>query len=155
MVMVIRVREALESSLRQSGIVRKVRRAQAVDVWPEVVGRAAADVSTATSCKDGVLFVAVKNSMWANELSLLKTDIIRKLNQRLGRGTIIDIRFQARGLGRRTGAQEPSCSQGAPVQVHALTKAELDEIRQLSSGIADPRVQSAFVRALAAAKKES
>lgn len=153
--MVTGIREALEGGLRQIGMVRKVRRAQAVDVWPEVVGRTAANVSTAISCKDGVLFVAVKNSMWANELSLLKTEIIRKLNRRLGRGTIIDVRFQARGLGGRPAAQKAGCSQGAQERVRTLTKAEQDEISQLSSGIADSVVQSAFVRALAAAKKET
>ncbi|MGE5572485.1 MAG: DUF721 domain-containing protein [Bacteroidota bacterium] len=150
----VRLREALDQSLRRIGIMRQARRARAIDLWPEVVGKAAASASRAMQCKDGVLFVWVRNSVWANELSLLKADIIKKLNRCLGRGTIVDVRFQARGS-LRTRERESSGATGEESGARLrqkLTSAEMDEIRDISSAIADPALREAFSRALAAAR---
>lgn len=165
----VRLQQALDGGLKRLGIMRQVRRARAVDVWTEVVGPAAAQASRALSCRDGVLFVAVKSSVWANELSLLKADIIKKLNRQLGRGTIVDIRFQARSLGRdrrcdenaaRCDASESSGpGAGAPngrrgcgeSRTDALASAEMKEIQALAAAIADPEVRAAFTRAAMAA----
>lgn len=152
----VRLQQALDESLRRLGIARQARRARAVDVWAEVVGTAPARASMATACKDGVLFVAVKTSVWANELSLLKADIIKKLNRRLGRGTIVDIRFQARGFAKagETDRSPGRSGRDGARQVRNLTAAEKEEICELAAVIADPDVQLAFARALAAAKRE-
>jgi predicted nucleic acid-binding Zn ribbon protein len=69
--MTVRINVAIESSLRRFGIVRKVKRSQAVFMWEDVVGPAAAKVSSAVTCRDGILFVEVKNSVWAAPLSNL------------------------------------------------------------------------------------
>ncbi len=154
--MLVKVGNALEEALRGLGIVQRTRRARALDVWPEVVGHPADEASVATSCRDGVLFVSVRDSVWASELALLKTDIIRKLNQRLGRGTIVDIKFRATGEVRHVSdaraSAQPGGGRGRSAR-RALTRAEIDEVRKLSSGIADARVGSAFARALAAAMR--
>lgn len=100
--------------------------------------------------------MAVKSSVWANELSLLKADIIKKLNRHLGRGTIVDIRFQARGF-LKAGARD-RCSTGSGAGGGAappgrrLSHAETREIDALSAAIADPEVRAAFARAVTAAK---
>ncbi|MGE5594328.1 MAG: DciA family protein [Betaproteobacteria bacterium] len=166
----VRLRQALDGGLKRLGIMRQVRRARAVDIWTEVVGPAAAQASRALSCRDGVLFVAVKSSVWANELSLLKADIIKKLNRQLGRGTIVDIRFQARSLGRdgRSSGNAAGCeaSGGSGSSAGALGRrrgsgesaadvlscAEMKEIDALSAVIADPQVRAAFTRAAVAAR---
>jgi len=54
--MAVRINVAIESSLRRFGIVRKVKRSQAVFMWEDIVGPAAAKVSTAVTCRDGILF---------------------------------------------------------------------------------------------------
>ncbi|MEW6106377.1 MAG: DUF721 domain-containing protein [Bacillota bacterium] len=155
----VRLREALDGSLKRFGILRQARRARAVDLWAEVVGSAAARASRATRCKDGVLFVAVKSSVWAHELSLLKADIIKKLNRYLGKGTIVDIRFQARGF-LKAGARD-RCSTGSGGDGGAarpgrrLSHAEMEEIDTLSAAIADPEVRAAFARAVMAARMEN
>ena len=53
--MAVRINVAIESSLRRFGIVRKVKRSQAVFMWEDIVGPAAAKVSTAVTCRDGIL----------------------------------------------------------------------------------------------------
>ena len=66
--------------------------------WEEVVGPQVAGVTQVESVRDGILFVRVKNSVWANELTLLKDDMLRRLNLALGGYIIRDIHFKGGGL---------------------------------------------------------
>ncbi len=68
--------------------------------WAEVVGPQVAGVTQVSAVRDGVLVVRVKNSVWANELTLLKDDMLRRLNSALGGRVLTDIHFQAGGLGK-------------------------------------------------------
>lgn len=154
--MAVRINVAIESSLRRFGIVRKVKRSQAVFMWEDVVGHSLAKVSKAVTCKDGTLFVEVKNSVWAAELSLLKRDIIGRLNRSLGRGTIKDIRFRATGKS----FERPKAKYGKgkagdtfTVQKQALPKSEITRLKELALDIRDPQVQAAFVRFAITAKE--
>ncbi len=154
--MAVRINVAIESSLRRFGIVRKVRRSQAIYIWEEVVGSTAAKISSAVTCKDGVLFVEVKNSVWAQELSLMKRDVIRRLNLRLGRGTIKDIRFKATGaiLRKAKVAYSKPRVRNAPLcQRQALSRREVERIEELASDIRDPAVKEAFVNFVITAKE--
>lgn len=42
----------------------------------------------------GVLYLSVKNSAWAQQISLTKNDIAARLNQAIGEKIVTDIRFQ-------------------------------------------------------------
>ena len=68
--------------------------------WEGVVGPQVAGVTQVEAVRDGVLFVRVKNSVWANELTLLKEDMLRRLNSKLGGRILTDIHFKASGLAR-------------------------------------------------------
>ena len=147
--MTVRINVAIESSLRRFGIVRKVKRSQAVFMWEDVVGPAAAKVSSAVTCRDGILFVEVKNSVWAAELSLLKRDIVKRLNRLLGKGTIKDIRFRATGRSFHKPKGKHGKEKGEETwtpQRQALPGYEITRIRELALDIKDPAVQEVFVR---------
>jgi predicted nucleic acid-binding Zn ribbon protein len=75
--------------------------------WAGVVGPQVAGVTQVEAVRDGVLFVRVKNSVWANELTLLKEDMIRRLNSKLGGRILTDIHFKASGLARVKKKPEP------------------------------------------------
>ena len=68
--------------------------------WAEVVGPQVAGVTQVSAVRDGVLVVRVKNSVWANELTLLKDDMLHRMNSALGGRVLSDIHFQAGGLGK-------------------------------------------------------
>jgi predicted nucleic acid-binding Zn ribbon protein len=51
----------------------------------------------AVRMKNGILYVATTSSTWAQELSFLKKEIIKKFNQRAGEEAIRDIRFSVKG----------------------------------------------------------
>jgi len=89
--------------------------------WATVVGPQVAGVTQVEAVRDGVLIVRVKNSVWANELTLLKEDMLRRLNSKLGGRVLTDIRFKASGLSRDK-AKPPPAPPPAP------TAAELARI---------------------------
>jgi predicted nucleic acid-binding Zn ribbon protein len=64
-------------------------------IWSDVVGKEIARHATAVALEDGVLLVRVDGSVWAQELSLLKTQIKEAFEKRLGAGSVRDIRFHS------------------------------------------------------------
>ena len=45
------------------------------------------------SLKNKILFVNCQNSVWANELQAHQTEIIKKINQQIGRESLIKVRI--------------------------------------------------------------
>ena len=63
-------------------------------VWPEVVGGAIADETEPVSERDGVIGVACRSAVWAQELDLMVPQLLERLNERLDR-PISGLRFSA------------------------------------------------------------
>jgi predicted nucleic acid-binding Zn ribbon protein len=112
---------AVNGFLQSQELAQMLRPHLAKVHWATVVGPQVAGVTQVEAVRDGVLVVRVKNSVWANELTLLKTDMLRRLNLELGGRVITDIHFKASGLARNKKKSEP-ISEKTP------TKAELARI---------------------------
>ncbi len=63
--------------------------------WEDIVGQQIAEKSKPEKLKDGILFVSVASSTWANELNLMSQQLILKVNSFTGLKVIKDIRFKA------------------------------------------------------------
>jgi len=85
--------KALKKLIQDLGIEYDVMKNQAVVFWPEVVGRRIAKISHAEKVDGNILFVKVYHDSWRNELLFLKKDIINKINKRIGRKIIADIKL--------------------------------------------------------------
>ena len=70
-----------------------VKENMAIVLWPEIVGERISLESKAQKVIDGVLFVKVESSTWRTELLLHKEKIIKKINKRIGKPVIAEIRF--------------------------------------------------------------
>jgi predicted nucleic acid-binding Zn ribbon protein len=73
--------------------------------WPELVGPAVGAHTTPETFAEGKLVVRTDSTAWATQLSLLAPELVRRLNQELGDGTVtvIDVLGPyagARGRGR-------------------------------------------------------
>jgi predicted nucleic acid-binding Zn ribbon protein len=79
---------------KRMGIAARLENEKAVVLWGEAVGQGIARKARATSVRDGILFVTVQNSMWLQELALLKESIISKINSQVGSDVIEDIVFR-------------------------------------------------------------
>jgi predicted nucleic acid-binding Zn ribbon protein len=93
----VRLGDALQNYLRDSGLDERVEEATIVPEWTERVGAAIAAVTTPLRTSRGTLLVAVRTSAWLMELRLMERDILRRLNEGRDRGRIERIRFLMAG----------------------------------------------------------
>ncbi|MCK4655504.1 MAG: DUF721 domain-containing protein [candidate division Zixibacteria bacterium] len=90
----VSIKDVIGRTLKSLGLEKRVKEAGVVHIWSEAVGEPIDKVTQVIGVRDGVVRVLVENSLWSQELSLRKVEIIRELNDRLGKKLITDIRFQ-------------------------------------------------------------
>jgi predicted nucleic acid-binding Zn ribbon protein len=93
----VKLADALDSYLRESGLDERVEEATVVPEWAARVGDAIAAVTTPLRTSRGTLLVAVRTSAWLMELRLMEREILRRLNEGRERGRIERIRFLMAG----------------------------------------------------------
>ena len=84
---------ALKKLIKTNGLNAGLVQQKAIDVWEEVVGRAISQNTETVSVEKRVLTIKTRNATWRQELQLQKTNIIKKLNKKLNKNIIKDIRF--------------------------------------------------------------
>jgi len=94
--------DILGGVLQKQGIDETVRRHTALLGWEKVVGKRIAKRAYPLELRGKTLFVEVEGSAWIHELSFLKNDIVRGLNERAGADAIEQIVFTARGHGEES-----------------------------------------------------
>jgi len=107
-----RVGSFVQSTLGSLGVQERVLEQKVVASWAEVVGPQIAAATNPQRIREGTLFVACKSSMWANELSLHKPQILKGLNAAAGKNVVTDIRFNARGFRRADSNSEQAPDKG-------------------------------------------
>jgi predicted nucleic acid-binding Zn ribbon protein len=65
--------------------------------WGEVAGDVIADEATPVSEHSGVVTVACRSAVWANELTLLSKGLIEGLNESLGGPAVGTLKFIVKG----------------------------------------------------------
>jgi predicted nucleic acid-binding Zn ribbon protein len=82
--------ERLRDELAPETMLAEIQR-----VWPQVVGAAIAAEARPTRERAGVLTVACRASVWAQELDLMGPTIVERVNSSLTRGRIERLRCVA------------------------------------------------------------
>lgn len=85
---------ALPKALKSLGISRRTREAQALWLWPEVVGDHLARESRALKLRGGTLLVSASSPALAHQLHLERGTLIERLNVRIGAPVVREIRFR-------------------------------------------------------------
>src|SRR5690606_9882251 len=96
----------LNELFRRKGMKRSLRRAEAVLLWPRIVGADVAKFSTARSVRDGVLFVDVSDSETAMHLSMQRRRFLSAYRDTYGVTDVRDVRFQVGRLGAEPEQEE-------------------------------------------------
>jgi predicted nucleic acid-binding Zn ribbon protein len=65
-------------------------------LWPEVAGAAIAAEATPASEREGTVTVECSGAVWAQELTLLESDLVARLNARLGPVQVRSLRFRVK-----------------------------------------------------------
>jgi predicted nucleic acid-binding Zn ribbon protein len=107
----------LADVVRNLGIAKKLSEQRAVVEWAEIVGREVAGHARALRVEGGKLFVEVDSSVWSQELTLMKRNILREINDRIGRKAVDNIHFvlggpTTHGASGRNGGKEEGDGKG-------------------------------------------
>lgn len=95
-----RIDAALPQALRGLGIARRTREAQALYLWPKVLGELSAE-SSAIKLTGSTLWVSATSPALAHQLHLERGMLIERLNGLIGAPVIREIRFRQAGVMER------------------------------------------------------
>ena len=141
----------LTDSLRALDLETRVKEQTCLLVWDEVVGEQVAAAAQPEFVKDGQLFVTTKSPVWANELTFYKSDMIARLNRRVGGSVLKDIIFKSGRFPKRRPSASAKPSDEPGLEGIQLTDRELEEVetaaRSAGKG-ASEAVRSLLVTAL-------
>ena len=88
------IQVAIQNFLKKSGLNSGVEQQKALKIWGKTVGNKISKNTEPMSVKNGVLVIKTTNSVWKQELQIQKTEIIKRLNKRLKKNIIKEIRFK-------------------------------------------------------------
>ncbi len=88
------LKEAIEQLIRAYGINDKLLETTLIDSWEEVVGGVYAAHTQNLRVKAKKLFVQLDSSVLRQELMMQRSEIIKKLNNKVGKKVIEDIIFR-------------------------------------------------------------
>ncbi len=89
-----RLGDELAAFLREHGLEEEVEAQSVVEEWDDLVGERIAGVARAVAAARGVLFVEVRSSAWLTELSMMRRDLLARLNAGRRKGRIERIVFR-------------------------------------------------------------
>ncbi len=89
----VSLRDALEGLIGSLGMKGKLEECQVVERWSHVVGEQIALHARAVFFDGGKLFVEVDSAAWNQELFHMKKEILKRLDQSLGKTLVEDIIF--------------------------------------------------------------
>src|SRR5690606_2528576 len=85
------VKEAIEQLLDVYRLRRKFDETALIAAWPELIGNAIASRTTQLYISDKKLFVRLESSVIKNQLIMMKSQILEKMNARAGKEVITSI----------------------------------------------------------------
>ena len=85
---------ALKTALERQGLSRRIREEEVTLRWEELVGTAIANHASPKRLRDGVLWLEVKDAAWRQELHLMRSGLIERINAGVGEEIVRELRLQ-------------------------------------------------------------
>ena len=79
--------------LRQNGLETPLLQKRLVDSWASVVGATIAGYTRECSIRNQTLFVKLNNPALRADLNMMRTELVKQLNEAVGAHVIYDIRI--------------------------------------------------------------
>ena len=93
--MMLPLKDVLEKSMDKMGYTARIRAASAMQVWNNEIAPSLAVASRATFVRGKTLYITVEKPVWAQQLSMMKRGLVRRINASAGGDAIRDIRFRS------------------------------------------------------------
>lgn len=87
------VSELVNVFLRQNGLETPLLQRRLIDSWGKVAGKVIERYTEEKYIRNQVLYVKLLRPALRSDLSMMRTDLVNRLNQEVGAKIIIDIRF--------------------------------------------------------------
>ncbi len=140
--------DILRERFSQLGWERNIREQEILSRWDEAVGPQIARRTRPVAVRNRRLTVAVDNPAWAQQLSFLKKDLLRRFETLLGAGVIEDIFLTSGPVEREPKEEPPTEAEEVPLSPETLRAID-DE----ASRISDIDLREAFRNTLLAASR--
>ena len=82
---------AIKDYLIEKNFDGKLAEIEAINSWETIIGKPVARATSSIYIKDGTLYIHLKSSIIRNELFMMRNDIVRVMNERIGRDVIKSI----------------------------------------------------------------
>ena len=90
---VLSISDVLSQFLRREGLETPLLQRRLIDSWGKVAGEITEKYTAEKFIRSQTLFVRILNPALRSDLSMMKSELIRKLNEEVGSQIIWDIRF--------------------------------------------------------------
>jgi hypothetical protein len=87
------LKEAIEQLLKVYKLKRKFDETSLIAAWPELMGRAVANRTSQLYIRERKLFIRVESSVLKNELLMIRSEIVKRMNERAGSSVLDEIVF--------------------------------------------------------------
>ncbi len=87
------ISELLNAYLRNEGLETPLLQKRLVDAWGTVTGNAIARYTGEKFIKNQTLYVKITNPALRQDLSMMRTQLVRRLNAAVGSAVITDLRI--------------------------------------------------------------
>jgi predicted nucleic acid-binding Zn ribbon protein len=87
------LKDAIEQMLNVYKIKRRFDETHVVAAWPDIVGKSVANLTKELFIRDRKLFLRIESSIIKNELVMMRSQIIQKINDEAKSALIDDIIF--------------------------------------------------------------
>ena len=87
------VSELVNAFLRQNGLETPLLQRRVIDSWGKVAGKVIERYTEEKYIRNQVLYIKLSRPALRSDLSMMRTDLVNRLNQEVGAKIIIDIRF--------------------------------------------------------------
>ena len=89
-----KIEQVIGSLKAECKLTNKDREFQALRRWPEIVGDRIAENTKPLYITENSVYVMAKGSVWCQELSYIKSKIIKEINETMGFDAIKDVRYR-------------------------------------------------------------
>ncbi|MFP4496793.1 MAG: DciA family protein [Vulcanimicrobiota bacterium] len=121
------IKSVLKRTMKKLDLYEIYKNNRSITFWPRICGKQLNQVTQALKLRGKILFVGVKDHIWATELSGFKYQFLKKFNKLLGTGIVEDIRFQVNpSLFRKTEENEPVVYEFQEIELSARDEEEIE-----------------------------
>lgn len=85
--------DLLSEFLRREGLETPLLQKRLIDSWATVMGNAVSRYTGDIFIKNQTLFVKIQNTALRADLSMMRTDIVKRLNKQVNTNVITDVKF--------------------------------------------------------------